>query len=665
MSLDILLPILLDYTALGGPAAQASNPPGTDANTNRLAISAAPAAGAALGVLTAQAAQHTAAQSVPKTPVVNTDAPADEQEPVTQERVYAGGYTQSQANDMAAELRQIRRDLEFAKRQWTAAADGKTMEGFSTIDEAAAEIQRLEKRQRELEKILAAISADHQLQIRLDEFVRLASTDDAPRSETEGRAAQRAYDTVNREMDYYISGNAPIGYQFQYTMEEAQEKKEFLQKLYGNLTSMTAQERNAYMTEEQQRIYYTLLGKYGGEKAMEYYYFIRDELTQRQGQAEAEKILAEENGFLRGVKGTLYSLESGLEGTVINAGQHLVGGNAPTPASAYGTEALAENSSKAAGYVYKAAQGVGQALPAIALAYLTGDVNMMRLANGVTATGAAYAKAKQEGRTEGQARLYSALVGSVDVALDKLMGGLGKFTGITEAALLDRASALKNVFTRTAASFAIREGSEALEGALQQLLEPAIEAILFDEKYDVPDFETLAENAITDLLSNLVLEDWSTEGNVGKIDKDSTNAYNDSDGNPSGALNRDSKRANEHAEQYYESVRKMTNDVKRIAENTGFSESDISYIKNYLFMDEHDLGDYGVKKFDASYEIGQSWQRLIDGKQIQPHDITLLHHEVMERNLVEKGYSQDEAHKMTSSKYNYKREADVYYDKNP
>jgi len=46
------------------------------------------------------------------------------------------------------------------------------------------------------------------------------------------------------------------------------------------------------------------------------------------------------------------------------------------------------------------------------------------------------------------------------------------------------------------------------------------------------------------------------------------------------------------------------------------------------------------------------------------HDITLLHHEVMERNLVEKGYSQDEAHTMTSMKHNYKREADVYYDKN-
>lgn len=130
----------------------------------------------------------------------------------------------------------------------------------------------------------------------------------------------------------------------------------------------------------------------------------------------------------------------------------------------------------------------------------------------------------------------------------------------------------------------------------------------------------------------------------------------------SGALNPESKRALEHAERYYESVRHMTNDVNRIAQNTGFSVDLIAQIKDFVFMQKHDLGGK-IDYFYPSFEMAQSWQRLIDGKNIQPHDITLLNHEKMERELMQQGYSQDEAHTITSEKYNYSREAEEYYDK--
>lgn len=130
----------------------------------------------------------------------------------------------------------------------------------------------------------------------------------------------------------------------------------------------------------------------------------------------------------------------------------------------------------------------------------------------------------------------------------------------------------------------------------------------------------------------------------------------------SGALKPDSKRAQEHADRYYESVRHMTNDVNRIASNTGFSVEDISIIKDFVFMQKHEL-DGKIERFAPSFEMSQSWQRLIDGKNIQPHDITLLKHELMERELMKKGFSQDEAHIRTSQKYNYAREAAEYYDK--
>lgn len=129
----------------------------------------------------------------------------------------------------------------------------------------------------------------------------------------------------------------------------------------------------------------------------------------------------------------------------------------------------------------------------------------------------------------------------------------------------------------------------------------------------------------------------------------------------SGALNPIDKKANEHAERYYASVRKMKTDVSRIAKNTGFSETLIRQIKNFVFLEEHDLGENGIRRFFADYKMAQTWQRLIDGKNIQPHDITLLKHEEMERNLMQQGYSQEEAHNITSETYDYAREAMVYY----
>lgn len=129
----------------------------------------------------------------------------------------------------------------------------------------------------------------------------------------------------------------------------------------------------------------------------------------------------------------------------------------------------------------------------------------------------------------------------------------------------------------------------------------------------------------------------------------------------SGTLNPDSPRAIAHAERYYEAVRSMTTDVERISLNTGYPPDVIQQIKDFIFMDIHDLGDGKISRFDASFEMAQSWQRLIDGKNIQPHDLTLLQHEIMEKQLMDAGYTQDKAHIITSGIYNYAKEAYKYY----
>ena len=158
--------------------------------------------------------------------------------------------------------------------------------------------------------------------------------------------------------------------------------------------------------------------------------------------------------------------------------------------------------------------------------------------------------------------------------------------------------------------------------------------------------------------ADMTFNEWKAE----YVDKSGGSDIIKTSGAISGALSPYSKAALKHAELYYDEVRKMSNDIDRIAENTGFSKSDVFNIKNYIFYEKHQLED-GIRRFDPSFEMAQSWQRLIEGKDIKPHDITLLNHEKMERELVLQGLSQDEAHIRTSNKFNYKKEASAYYDK--
>ena len=145
-----------------------------------------------------------------------------------------------------------------------------------------------------------------------------------------------------------------------------------------------------------------------------------------------------------------------------------------------------------------------------------------------------------------------------------------------------------------------------------------------------------------------------------RVEKEALNAILKA-GDKSGALNPDSKRAEKHAARYYGLIRSMKTDVKRVAKASGFSEDEIREIKNFIFMEKHDLGGSEPQFFYPDYSMAQSWQRLVNGTP-KPHDITLLEHERMERRLMRQGMTQDEAHTITSQKFNYAKEAKEYYD---
>ena len=104
----------------------------------------------------------------------------------------------------------------------------------------------------------------------------------------------------------------------------------------------------------------------------------------------------------------------------------------------------------------------------------------------------------------------------------------------------------------------------------------------------------------------------------------------------------------------------MSTDVSKIAETTGYPQDVIQKVKSYIFVDRHDLGDLEPRRFDPSFAMAQSWQRLVDGRP-EPHDLTMIQHEIMEQEHINSGMSQYEVHIETSKNYNYGKESDDYY----
>lgn len=126
-----------------------------------------------------------------------------------------------------------------------------------------------------------------------------------------------------------------------------------------------------------------------------------------------------------------------------------------------------------------------------------------------------------------------------------------------------------------------------------------------------------------------------------------------------------SEEAENFAEMYYKEIRSFSTDAKKIAKNLGKEEADIEKIKAYLFEDESlfdpDLKTY--RRFDPDCAIAQSWQRLMIGKDIKPHDRTLIEHELLEMKIKRENPDMEhwKAHELATEKYDYPKEALEYY----
>src|SRR3990167_826192 len=90
----------------------------------------------------------------------------------------------------------------------------------------------------------------------------------------------------------------------------------------------------------------------------------------------------------------------------------------------------------------------------------------------------------------------------------------------------------------------------------------------------------------------------------------------------------------------YIQIRHCTDDVIKIAENTGWEEEKIKQIKDHLFYNKHKQTLKGVfERFDSDSEIAAAWDRLYKGDFVE-NDIKLLEHEYFELNY-ERNFNTD------------------------
>ena len=122
------------------------------------------------------------------------------------------------------------------------------------------------------------------------------------------------------------------------------------------------------------------------------------------------------------------------------------------------------------------------------------------------------------------------------------------------------------------------------------------------------------------------------------------------------------------AKAYYAEVlgRKREHEITAVSKNSGFSEDDVSKIFAHVFELEHLFSDGSIHKFDTDFDMAQSWIRLREGKNIQPHDILLLKHELMEAEIMgtDTTIPYEPTHEKVSKTYNYKAALFKYLKEN-
>ena len=283
------------------------------------------------------------------------------------------------------------------------------------------------------------------------------------------------------------------------------------------------------MTDDEVNIYNYLLAKDGKETADKFLSEIEESLNSRMGAFLAENI-EDSQPFLKNLAYITSSIGSGIEQARSGYRQLVSNEKIATPTSTYTSQYLSDNLGTVGKTLYQTGSTIGNMLPSIAVSMLTGSSAIGAATLGVSAAGNAYGEALNDGYEPGQARMYSALIGASEAALQYLLGGISKLSGVANVTgkIASKAAQIDNSLLRIAAKYGISVGGEIVEEELQNFLEPAFQSILFGVDYDAPTIDELIETAVVTALSTGILETGGIIGGDRATSKFNDNQYKDS-----------------------------------------------------------------------------------------------------------------------------------------
>lgn len=285
-----------------------------------------------------------------------------------------------------------------------------------------------------------------------------------------------------------------------------------------------------YMTDDEVDIYNYLLAKEGKDSADRFLSDIQENLNARQGQNIAEGMAEVENPVASFVNYTVSALSGGVAQWMSGVRQLFSNERQPSSVNQYVDSYAMEDLGTVGGTLYQTGSNIGNMLPNIAIAMITGQSVAGDISMGISAAGNAYGQALLDGRNEGEARLYSTIVGAFEAGLQHALGGISKLSGAKNltSKIAKKAAQIDNAAVRIIAKYGSSIGGEIVEEELQNLIEPLVQTIIFKEDYDAPTIEEILETAVVTALSTGILESGSIIGGNFATSRFNKEQYGDS-----------------------------------------------------------------------------------------------------------------------------------------
>ena len=278
--------------------------------------------------------------------------------------------------------------------------------------------------------------------------------------------------------------------------------------------------RYQYLTEDEIKIYNYLYASQGKDAADRFLEDMGPALTERQGAAQYEELGA--------LGKALYWIPAGLDQFGSGIRQLFQREAVPVSSTQITSQLIqqeAQEKSPVLGSLYTLGVTLSNMAPSILTSALGGwalgaaglPASAAGLAGstalGASAGGNAYTQKLREGYSSEAARNYATLVGASEGALQYLLGGIGALSKSGTGRIAVKIAGLDNALGRvartvsgsTAARLLGSMISEGTEEGLQELLEPAFAAIIFDEEYEA-NFEDAAYAFLLGALSAGIIE---------------------------------------------------------------------------------------------------------------------------------------------------------------